>query len=217
MKILIDSSDQTEAASWLDVGVGHGVTTNPILLSAQGLTVDSDELRNFVRYVEPRPISVQLDIEDENLAKQRATEISALGSNVVVKIPVSRADGSSTLPLIADVASAGISVNATACLSAGQAIFAAEAGASYVSLLFGRIADEGGQATAAVRTTRLWLDDASLDSKIIAASIRSPGDFYGALEALPHFITIAPAVLRKIGHHHFSAATVREMLAAAGR
>jgi transaldolase len=131
-------------------------------------------------------------------------------SNVVVKIPICTEEGESCLGVVHELSRSGVKVNSTAILSFNQAILAAKAGATYVSIFAGRIADEGGDPGAVISHVRQWLDLWRSPAQIIVGSIRSVMDIQQAALAGAHIITIPPAFLPKMVDHKYSRDTVRQ-------
>ncbi|MGH7490231.1 MAG: transaldolase family protein, partial [bacterium] len=109
--------------------------------------------------------------------------------------------------------SANIKVNATACLSFNQAMLAAKAGATYVSLFAGRISDEGTNAYDVVRNTAAWLKAWNMPSKIIVGSIRETVNVQEAALAGANVVTIPPKFLSQMVDHKYSRFTVGQFLA----
>ena len=106
----------------------------------------------------------------------------------------------------------GIAINATAILSFNQAILAAKAGATYVSIFGGRVADEGNDPAVVIRNVRQWLDDWELSARIIVGSIRTVMDVQNAALAGAHIITIPPQFLPKMVDHRYSRETVHQFV-----
>jgi transaldolase len=106
----------------------------------------------------------------------------------------------------------GIGVNATAILSFNQAILAAKAGATYISIFAGRVADEGNDPEITIRNVRHWLDDWELSARIIVGSIRTVMDIQNAALAGAHIVTIPPQFLPKMVDHRYSRETVRQFV-----
>jgi transaldolase len=106
----------------------------------------------------------------------------------------------------------GIGVNATAILSFNQALLAAKAGATYVSIFAGRVADEGNDPAITIRNVRHWLDDWGLSARIIVGSIRTVMDIQNAALAGTHIVTVPPQFLPKMVDHRYSRETVRQFV-----
>ena len=128
----------------------------------------------------------------------------------MVKIPVINENGESCLGVISALNREGILVNTTAILSFNQAILAAKAGATYISIFAGRVADEGNDPALLIRNVRQWLDAWDYTSKIIVGSIRTVMDIQAAALAGAHIITIPPPFLAKMVDHKYTRETVRQ-------
>ena len=103
-------------------------------------------------------------------------------------------------------------MNATAILSFSQALLAGKAGATYVSIFAGRVADEGNDPVVTIRNVRRWLDDWELSSHIIVGSIRTVMDIQNAALAGAHIITVPPQFLAKMVDHRNTRETVRQFV-----
>jgi transaldolase len=101
-------------------------------------------------------------------------------------------------------------VNATAILSFNQAMLAAKAGATYVSIFAGRVADEGNDPCVVIRNVRKWLDDWAHPAQIIVGSIRTLMDIQNAALSGAHIITIPPQFIPKMVDHKYTRETVRQ-------
>jgi transaldolase len=130
--------------------------------------------------------------------------------NIVVKIPVVNEYGESCLGVIHALNQEGISINTTAILSFNQAILAAKAGATYVSIFAGRVADEGNDPGTVIRQVRQWLDEWDYAAKVLVGSIRAVMDVQNAAIAGAHIVTIPPQFLPKMVDHKYSRDTVRQ-------
>src|SRR6266480_2730139 len=106
----------------------------------------------------------------------------------------------------------GIAINTTAILSFNQAMPAAKAGATYVSIFAGRVADEGNDPATVIRNVRRWLDDWEFSTRIIVGSIRTVIDIQNAALAGAHIITIPPQFLPKMVDHRYTRETVRQFV-----
>ncbi|MCH7835943.1 MAG: hypothetical protein IH864_03665 [Chloroflexi bacterium] len=148
MEIFLDTANLDEIERWLDCGVLDGVTTNPsIMLKDGGYDLQRRGLE-IARLVEPRPVSVEVTTNDFDEMIRQAYTYAEWAPNIVVKIPVINEFGRPCLGVVRRLEREGIRINMTACLSYGQALLGAKAGATYVSIFGGRVADEGGDAPA---------------------------------------------------------------------
>src|ERR1700676_922172 len=148
---------------------------------------------------------------------QQARTFATWARNIVVKIPVVNEYGESCLGVMHQLFQEGIGVNATAILSFNQALLAAKAGATYVSIFAGRVADEGNDPAVTIRNVRRWLDDWDMSSHIIVGSIRTVMDIQNAALAGAHIITIPPQFLPKMVDHRYTRETVRQFVQDAER
>lgn len=212
MEIFLDTSDVAEIGWWLETGVVDGVTTNPSIMLKDGHTDLEAGARKIAELVHPLPVSIEVTTTDLEAMLAQGREIAAWADNISVKITVITEHGDPALRVVRTLADDGIVVNCTACLSFGQAVLAAKAGARYVSLFVGRIADEGNDATAVLRNVRAWLDGSGRDAKIIAGSMRTVMDVQQSAVAGAHIVTMPPAILRKLVDHRYSRATVQQFL-----
>lgn len=208
MQIYLDSADRKEIEKWSAQGIVDGVTTNPSILFKDGVFDLEDGARSLARLLGDRPLSVEVTSDDpaEMLVQGRA--IARCAPNIVVKIPVTNARGESCLGVINALSKDAIAVNTTAILSFNQALLAAKAGAAYVSIFAGRIADEGNDPCVVIRNTRAWLDEWEYTAKIIVGSIRTVMDIQSAALAGAHIITIPPQFLPKMVDHRYTRETV---------
>jgi transaldolase len=213
MRIFIDSAVLDDIAYWVDAGVVDGVTTNPTLLKQAGVGDHRDAVRRIAALVAPREVSVQLCASTPASMMVEAQGIAEQIANVVVKVPVISPEGTVHLGVISKLATAGTRVNATACLTVGQAVLAAKAGASYVSIFWGRIGDEGGDPASVVQSVRRLLDDDSSRAEVIVGSIRSPADITAAVLSGTHIVTVPPAILLRWADHRYARATVQQFYA----
>jgi transaldolase len=213
MEIFADTADLKEIRTWLDFGVIDGVTTNPSILLAGGVYDLRSGAVEIAKLLGTKPISVEVVTDEPDEMHRQAIEMATWAPNIVVKIPIITSQGDPCLGVIAKLVSAGVKVNATACLSFNQAMLAAKAGAAYVSLFAGRISDEGADASIVIRNTAEWLRAWNMPSKIIVGSIRETVNVQEAALAGAHVVTVPPKFLRQMIDHKYSRFTVGQFLA----
>ena len=213
MEIFADTADVREIQTWLDFGVLDGATTNPSIMLAGG----EYELRagaiKIAELLGDRPLSVEVVTDDPEEMYRQAIEMSRWAPNIVVKIPIITTQGEPCLGVISKLADDGVKVNATACLSFNQAMLAAKAGATYISLFAGRISDEGASAYEVVRNIATWLKAWHMPNKIIVGSIRETVNVQDASLAGAHVVTVPPKFLWQMIDHKYSRFTVAQFLA----
>jgi len=212
MRVFVDSADQKQIVHWLEQGVVDGVTTNPSIMFKDGVTDLEEGARRLAALLGERPLSVEVTSNDREIMLEQARTFATWARNIVVKIPIVNEFGESCLGVMHQLSQEGIGVNATAILSFNQAILAAKAGATYVSIFAGRVADEGNDPAIVIQNVRRWLDDWGLSAHIIVGSIRTVMDIQNAALAGTHIITVPPQFLPKMVDHRYSRETVRQFV-----
>jgi transaldolase len=208
MEIYLDSADHREIEKWSAEGVVDGVTTNPSILFKDGVFDLEEGAHRLARLLGERPLSVEVTTDDPAQMLSQGRTLARCAPNIVVKIPITNAHGQSCLGVIHELSKEAIAVNTTAILSFNQAILAAKAGAAYVSIFAGRVADEGNDPCIVIRNVRAWLDEWEYTAKIIVGSIRTVMDIQNAALAGAHIITIPPQFLPKMVDHKYTRETV---------
>jgi len=208
MEIFADTSDVNEIAKWLRRGVLDGVTTNPSIMVKDGARDIEKAAREIAEIVQGRPVSVEVTANEPDEMLRQGRRVARWAPNVVVKIPVINEDGVSCLEVIHTLAEEGIKVNTTAILSFNQVVLAAKAGATYLSVFAGRVADEGHDPAELIATAARWVERWNY-GKILVGSVRGNLDVQRAAAAGAHIVTIPPAVLDKLLEHKYTRETVR--------
>ena len=191
MKIFIDTANIEEIKKAKEWGIIDGVTTNPSLIAKEGV-----EFREIIREIEKiieGLISVEVTTQSAEEMVEEAHELCT-SPNIVVKIPMTE-EG------IKAVKQLEIPTNVTLVFSANQALLAAKAGASYVSIFIGRLDDIGHEGMQVVRDTVEILNTYNFNTEVIVASIRHPLHVIEAAKAGAHIATIPFNVLEKMFRH----------------
>ena len=210
MQIFIDSASEKEIVYLLRQGIVDGVTTNPTIMLKDGIYDIERAAKRLCDLLGERPLSVEVTSNDHKQMLEQARTFATWGRNIVVKIPVVNEFGESSLDVINELTGEAIAVNATAILSFNQAVLATKAGATYVSIFAGRIADEGNDPTATIRNVRTWLSEWEYSAKIIVGSVRTAIDIQNAALAGAHIITVPPPFFAKMIDHKYTRDTVRQ-------
>lgn len=210
MQIFLDSANHGEIEHWLRQGVIDGVTTNPSILLKDGVYDLEEGTRRLCALLGDRPVSVEVTTNDAAEMLEQGRTFARWAPNVVVKIPVVNEFGESCLGVIHALSREGIRVNTTAILSFNQALLAAKAGATYVSVFAGRVADEGHDPALIIRGVRQWLEEWGYSARVLVGSIRAVMDVQAAALAGAHIVTIPPPFLPKMVDHKYSRETVRQ-------
>jgi transaldolase len=168
MKFFIDSGDLGEIREAQAMGAIDGVTTNPSLLAKGGLPTKK-AIAQICEIVDG-PISAEVVATDTAGILQEGRELAKIHKNVVVKVPLI-ADG---LKAVAAFAKEGIRTNVTLCFSPTQAIFAAKAGASYISPFIGRLDDIADEGMDLIEKIVTIYRNYEFETEVLVASVRHP-------------------------------------------
>ncbi|HAV03129.1 MAG TPA: fructose-6-phosphate aldolase [Chryseobacterium sp.] len=172
MKFFIDTANLDQIREAQDLGILDGVTTNPSLMAKEGISGKEAILNHYKTICEIVDGDISAEVlsttYDEMIAE--GEELAAIHPNIVVKIPMIK-DGIKALKYFSDK---GIKTNCTLIFSAGQALLAAKAGATYVSPFLGRLEDISVDGINLIEEIRVIFDNYLFDTEILAASIRSP-------------------------------------------
>lgn len=194
------------------MGLIDGVTTNPSIMFKDGVYDAEAGAKEMATLVYPRSVSVEVTTNDLDEMVTQAQRFASWAPNIAIKIPQITQDGIPCYGVIKQLEGEGIKVNATVAMSLGQVMLAAKAGATYISLFAGRVADEGGNTHEVIRNSVDWLERWKYKGRIIVGSIRSVGDILSAAMAGAHIITIPPQFLGKLADHKYTRDTVRQFV-----
>lgn len=195
MELYLDTANVKEIQEIAAWGILSGVTTNPSLLAKEGVSIK--DFMAEIASVVSGPLSLEVTAEDCDTMMEQARHLRTYGKNVVVKLPLTP----SGLTVCRKLREIGVPTNLTLVFSAAQALLAARAGATYVSPFMGRLNDNGGEGKLLIQEIRRIFDGYGLETKIIAASIRSPRDVTDAALNGADIATIPYGVMKKaIGH-----------------
>ena len=170
MKFFIDIANVEDIKKANDMGIICGVTTNPSLIAKEGR--DFNEVIKEITSIVDGPISGEVKsttVTAEDMIKE-AREIAAIHPNMVVKIPMT-IEGLKAVKVLSEE---GIKTNVTLIFNATQALFAAKAGATYVSPFLGRLDDIATPGIDLIRTIAEIFEVQNLSTEIICASVRNP-------------------------------------------
>jgi len=169
MDFYVDSANIEEIKQAKMLGLADGVTTNPTLVAREGGKFE-EILKNICREISGPVHAEVLSLDYEGILKE-GRELAKISDNIVVKIPMMH----DALRAVRTFKEEGIKTNITLIFSASQAILAAKAGATYVCPFLGRLDDISSDGLELLATIReILVNNPDLDTKIIAASIRTP-------------------------------------------
>ena len=168
MKFFIDSGDLGEIREAAAMGAIDGVTTNPSLLAKGGLPTRK-AIQQICEIVDG-PISAEVLATDTAGILSEGRDLAKIHPNVVVKVPLI-ADG---LKAVRVLTKEHIKTNVTLCFSATQAIFAAKAGASFISPFIGRLDDISEEGMQLIEHIVKIYDNYDYATEVLVASVRHP-------------------------------------------
>lgn len=170
MKFFIDTANLDQIREAQALGILDGVTTNPSLMAKEGIT-GADNIINHYRAIceiVDGDVSAEVIATDLEGMIREGEALAKLHPQIVVKVPMIR-EGIKAIKYFTDK---GIKTNCTLVFSAGQALLAAKAGATYVSPFIGRLDDVSTDGLGLIQEIRLIYDNYGFETQILAASIR---------------------------------------------
>ena len=170
MKFFIDTANLEQIKEAQALGVLDGVTTNPSLMAKEGITGKNNILKHYVDIctIVDGDVSAEVIATDYEGMIKEGEELAELNEQIVVKIPMTQ-DGIKACKYFSDK---GIKTNVTLVFSAGQALLAAKAGATYVSPFIGRLDDISTDGLNLIDEIRMIYDNYAFETQILAASVR---------------------------------------------
>jgi len=170
MKFFIDTANLDQIREAQDLGVLDGVTTNPSLMAKEGISGDENVFNHYRAICEivDGDVSAEVIATDFEGMVKEGEYLASLHPQIVVKVPAIK-DGIKAIKYFSDK---GIRTNCTLIFSAGQALLAAKAGATYVSPFIGRLDDISTDGLNLINGIRLIYDNYAFETQILAASVR---------------------------------------------
>ena len=172
MKFFIDTANLSQIKEAQDLGVLDGVTTNPSLMAKEGIKGQENILKHYVDIcnIVTGDVSAEVISTDFEGMVKEGEALAKLHKQIVVKVPMIK-DGIKAIKYFTDK---GIRTNCTLVFSAGQALLAAKAGATYVSPFIGRLDDVSTDGLRLIEDIRVIYDNYGYETQILAASVRHP-------------------------------------------
>ena len=172
MKFFIDTANLDQIKEAQDLGVLDGVTTNPSLMAKEGISGTENVNAHYkaICDIVDGDVSAEVIATDYDAMIKEGEELAAIDEKIVVKIPMIK-DGVKALKYFS---TKGIKTNCTLIFSAGQALMAAKAGATYVSPFIGRLDDISTDGLDLIESIRVIFDNYDFGTEILAASVRHP-------------------------------------------
>jgi transaldolase len=172
MKFFIDTANLAQIKEAQDLGVLDGVTTNPSLMAKENINGEKNILKHYVDIcnIVTGDVSAEVISTDFEGMVREGELLAKLHKQIVVKVPMIK-DGVKAIKYFSQK---GIRTNCTLVFSAGQALLAAKAGATYVSPFIGRLDDVSTDGLRLIDDIRTIYDNYAYETEILAASVRHP-------------------------------------------
>lgn len=211
MKFFIDTANLQEIKEANDMGILDGVTTNPTLMAKEGITGAQNILNHYVEIcnIVDGPVSAEVISTDYAGIIREGEQLAALHKNIVVKVPMI-IEG---IKAIKYFSSKGIKTNCTLIFSAGQALLAAKAGATYISPFLGRLDDISTNGLDLIAQIRLIYDNYCFDTQILAASVRHPMHIINCAEIGSDVMTGPLKAIKALASHPLTTSGLEQFLA----
>ncbi len=187
MKFFIDTASLDQIKEAKDLGILDGVTTNPSLMAKEGITGEANIIQHYVDIckIVDGDVSAEVISTDFDGIVKEGKRLAELAENIVVKVPMIR-EG---IKAISYFTEHGIRTNCTLVFSAGQAILAAKAGATYLSPFVGRVDDISWDGIELIRQIAEIYAVQGYETEILAASIRNAKHIVDAAQAGADVVT----------------------------
>ena len=211
MKFFIDTANLQDIREAHDLGILDGVTTNPSLMAKEGISGEENVLAHYkaICDIVDDKVSAEVIATDFEGMVKEGEVLAAISPKIVVKIPMIK-DG---LKAIKHFSSKGIRTNCTLIFSAGQALLAAKAGASYVSPFIGRLDDIGAEGINLIEQIVDIFATYDYDTEVLAASVRSPKHIIDCAEVAADVITAPLKAITGLLYHPLTDKGLAQFLA----
>lgn len=201
MLFFVDTANLQHIREAAEFGILDGVTTNPSLMAKEGITGEKEVLKHYrdICDIVGEDCDVSAEVISTDFAGMVAEgeKLAALHENIVVKVPMIK-DG---VKAIAHFTKMGIRTNCTLVFSAGQALLAAKAGATYVSPFIGRVDDTSWDGMQLIKDISKVYGQAGFDTAILAASIRNSLHIVQAAKAGADVVTCPLSAIMGLLYH----------------
>lgn len=211
MKFFIDTANLQQIREAHDLGVLDGVTTNPSLMAKEGITGQENIIEHYkaICAITDGDVSAEVIATDFDTMVKEGETLAALHPQIIVKVPMIK-DG---VKAIKYFSSKGIKTNCTLVFTAGQALLAAKAGATYVSPFIGRLDDISTDGLQLIEDIRLIYDNYGYATQILAASVRHPMHIIGCAKIGADVITGPLSAITALLKHPLTDAGLAQFLA----
>jgi len=211
MKFFIDTASLKEIQEAHDLGVLDGVTTNPSLMAKEGIGGEENVRAHYkaICDIVDNNVSAEVISTDFEGMINEGESLAKIDDKIVVKIPMI-ADGVKAIKYLSNQ---GIRINCTLIFSAGQALLAAKAGASYVSPFLGRLDDINTDGLPLIEQIVHIFNNYAIETEVLAASIRHTMHLIHCAEIGAHVATCPLAVITGLLKHPLTDSGLEKFLA----
>jgi transaldolase len=211
MKFFIDTANLSEIKEAYDLGVLDGVTTNPSLMAKEGISGEDRVLAHYkaICDIVDDNVSAEVIATDFEGMVREGLELAKIDSKIVVKVPMTR-DGVKAIKYFSNE---GIRTNCTLVFSAGQAILAAKAGASFVSPFIGRLDDISFDGLDLIEQIVGIYQTFGFPTQVLAASVRHSMHLIKCAEIGADVVTCPLKVITGLLNHPLTDAGLAQFLA----
>lgn len=211
MKFFIDTANLEEIQEAYDMGVLDGVTTNPSLMAKEGISGDEAVKAHYkaICDIVDANVSAEVIATDFDGIMEEGRALAKLDDKIVVKVPMIK-DG---VKAIKAFSQEGIRTNCTLVFSAGQALLAAKAGASYVSPFIGRLDDISFNGLELIEQITGIYENYGYETEVLAASVRHTMHLIQCAEIGAHVATCPLKVIKALLNHPLTDSGLAKFLA----
>jgi len=213
MQFFIDTANLDHIREAAELGILDGVTTNPSLMAKEGISGEKNILKHYRTICEivgkDKDVSAEVIATDFKGIVAEGRKLAEIHENIVVKVPMIK-EGIKAISHFTDT---GIRTNCTLVFSAGQAILAAKAGATYLSPFIGRIDDTNWDGMALIKEIFKIYTTQGYETAILAASIRSPLHIVQAAKAGADVVTCPLSAIMGLFNHPLTDIGLEKFLA----
>jgi len=196
MKFFVDTAEIEEIKALADTGLIDGVTTNPSLIKKSGK--EFIPLITEICEIVDGPVSAEVAATDYETMSKEGAKLAKIADNIAVKVPLTQAG----LKVCKELSDAGTMVNVTLCFSAGQAILAAKAGATFISPFVGRLDDlchDGLDLIGDI--VSIYENYPDFHTEVLVASVRNPLHIIESAKMGAHVMTGPAKVINQLYKH----------------
>lgn len=211
MKFFIDTANLNDIKEANDLGVLDGVTTNPSLMAKENVTGKENIIKHYkdICHIVNGPVSAEVIATDYKGIISEGIKLADLHDNIVVKVPMIP-EGIKAIRYFSDH---NIKTNCTLIFSAGQALLAAKAGATYVSPFIGRLDDISADGIGLIAQIRRIYNNYDFDTQILAASVRHPMHIIDCAEVGADVMTGPLKAIMQLAKHPLTDSGLEQFLA----